>query len=161
MWVAYGGGVRGAFPLVEPRWHEYKRHIHWSQHTFSFHYFIHVIYVTMVKKREISIFAHNLFKPGVLSFLAPNYKTSRNSLLFIWRFGEWQIDIQRRKSFYILSFFMHKQINSSTEKEFWKLQIYGPQIFLFIIQHIVTMSKYGHSALNIRRAYSTDILRYT
>ena len=31
----------------------------------------------------------------------------------------------------------------------------------FIIQHIVTMSKYGRSALNIRRAYSTDILRYT
>ena len=25
----------------------------------------------------------------------------------------------------------------------------------------VTMSKYGHSALNIRRTYSTDILRYT
>ena len=30
-----------------------------------------------------------------------------------------------------------------------------------IIQHIVTVSKYGHSALNIRRAYSTYILRYT
>ena len=30
-----------------------------------------------------------------------------------------------------------------------------------IIQHIVTMFKYGHSVRNIRRAYSTDILRYT
>ena len=30
-----------------------------------------------------------------------------------------------------------------------------------IIQHIVTMSKYGHSALNIRRAYSMYILPYT
>ena len=34
--------------------------------------------------------------------------------------------------------------------------------FIFIIQHSVTMSKYGYgSALNIRRAYATDILRYT
>ena len=32
---------------------------------------------------------------------------------------------------------------------------------LFVNHHIVTMSKYGHSALNIRRAYSTDILWYT
>ena len=31
--------------------------------------------------------------------------------------------------------------------------------YIFTIQHIVTMFKYGHSALNIRRAYSTDILR--
>ena len=28
-------------------------------------------------------------------------------------------------------------------------------ICYFIIQHIVTMSKYGHSALNIRRVYSS------
>ena len=31
------------------------------------------------------------------------------------------------------------------------------QIIASIIQHIVTMSKYGHSALNIRRTYSTLI----
>ena len=31
-------------------------------------------------------------------------------------------------------------------------------INIFIIQHIATMSKYGHSALNISRAYSTDIV---
>ena len=31
---------------------------------------------------------------------------------------------------------------------------------IFTIQHIVKMSKYGHSALNICRAYSTYILRY-
>ena len=32
---------------------------------------------------------------------------------------------------------------------------------VIIIQHIVTMPKCGHSALNFHRAYSTDILRYT
>ena len=32
---------------------------------------------------------------------------------------------------------------------------------LIIIQHIVTLSKYGQSALNIRHLYTTDILRYT
>ena len=34
-------------------------------------------------------------------------------------------------------------------------------MWALIIQHIVTMSKYGHSALNIRHAYSTYILRYS
>lgn len=29
------------------------------------------------------------------------------------------------------------------------------------MSHIVTLSKYGHECLNIRRAYATDILRYT
>ena len=35
------------------------------------------------------------------------------------------------------------------------------QVFQFIIQHIMTMSKYGHSTLNIPRAYSTGIRRYS
>ena len=30
-----------------------------------------------------------------------------------------------------------------------------------IIQHIVTLPKYGHGELNIRRPHITDILRYT
>ena len=30
-----------------------------------------------------------------------------------------------------------------------------------IIQHIVTLPKYGHAALNIRRSCAIDILRYT
>ena len=30
-----------------------------------------------------------------------------------------------------------------------------------IIQYIVTLSKYGHGALDILRPYRTDILRYT
>ena len=30
-----------------------------------------------------------------------------------------------------------------------------------VIQHIVTMPKYGHGELNIRRPHITDILRYT
>ena len=33
-------------------------------------------------------------------------------------------------------------------------------ISTFIIQHIVTLPKYGHDALNIPRPQSTDILRY-
>ena len=31
----------------------------------------------------------------------------------------------------------------------------------FIIQHIVTLPKYGHGELNICRPHITDILRYT
>ena len=31
----------------------------------------------------------------------------------------------------------------------------------FIVQRIVTLPKYGHDAVNIRRPKSTDILRYT
>ena len=31
----------------------------------------------------------------------------------------------------------------------------------FIIQHIVTLPKYGHGELNICRPHMTDILRYT
>ena len=31
---------------------------------------------------------------------------------------------------------------------------------IFIIQHIVTLPKYSHSELNIRRPHTTDILRY-
>ena len=37
---------------------------------------------------------------------------------------------------------------------------YFLQIMHFIIQHIVTLPKYGHDELNIRRPYITDILRY-
>ena len=32
---------------------------------------------------------------------------------------------------------------------------------LLIIQHIVTLPKYGQGELNIRRLHITDILRYT
>ena len=34
-------------------------------------------------------------------------------------------------------------------------------IYVFIIQHIVTLPKYGHGELNICRAHMTDTLRYT
>ena len=34
-------------------------------------------------------------------------------------------------------------------------------IYGIIIQHIVTLPKYGHDELNIRRPHITDILRYT
>ena len=34
-------------------------------------------------------------------------------------------------------------------------------IYLIIIQHIVTLPKYGHGELNICRPHMTDILRYT
>ena len=34
-------------------------------------------------------------------------------------------------------------------------------IIAVIIQHIVTLPKYGHGELNIRRPHITDILRYT
>ena len=34
-------------------------------------------------------------------------------------------------------------------------------ISCFIIQHIVTLPKYGHGELNICRPHITDILRYT
>ena len=34
-------------------------------------------------------------------------------------------------------------------------------IITFIIQHIVTLPKYGHGELNICRPHMTDILRYT
>ena len=34
------------------------------------------------------------------------------------------------------------------------------QLTQFIIQHIATLPKYGHGALNIRRLQSTDILRF-
>ena len=32
---------------------------------------------------------------------------------------------------------------------------------VIIIQHIVTLPKYGHGELNTRRPHITDILRYT
>ena len=38
----------------------------------------------------------------------------------------------------------------------------GLRLNVLIIQHIVTLAKYGHGALNIRRpCKNTDILRYT
>ena len=30
-----------------------------------------------------------------------------------------------------------------------------------IIQHIIALPKYGHGALDIRRPYATDVVRYT
>ena len=37
---------------------------------------------------------------------------------------------------------------------------FGAWLNIFIIQHIVTLPKYGHGELNIRRPHTTDILRY-
>ena len=53
---------------------------------------------------------------------------------------------------------MLKQWIALKARSNWLLKL---RISFVIIQHIVTMSKYGHSALNISRAYSTYILRYT
>ena len=41
------------------------------------------------------------------------------------------------------------------------LLFYCIQIINIIIQHIVTLPKYGHGELNICRPHITDILRYT
>ena len=39
--------------------------------------------------------------------------------------------------------------------------IHIPKYLAIIIQHIVTMPKCGHGALNIRRLHTRDNLRYT
>ena len=39
--------------------------------------------------------------------------------------------------------------------------MFYPFVRSFIIQHILTLPKYGHGALNICRPHITDILRYT
>ena len=54
-------------------------------------------------------------------------------------------------------------------KPFTVFQLYNLKLVLsppdviygIIIQHIVTLPKYGHDELNIRRPHITDILRYT
>ena len=38
--------------------------------------------------------------------------------------------------------------------------MYGGKLSRYIIQRTFTLPKYGHGALNIRRPYTTDILRY-
>ena len=39
--------------------------------------------------------------------------------------------------------------------------VFNKPVYLVIIQHIVTLPKYGHGELSICRPHMTDILRYT